>query len=305
FDCILLEYPAYGLAEASYKASKVYGIPLLMYYHMDNVADGVKGTVFRIYKKLFLPKILRHSSEILVSSIEYAESSNLAPYMKEISGKISVAPLGVDTHRFYQAGKKPELLRRHNIKQTETIIGFVGGLDTAHYFKGVPVLLQAIKKLKNYHPNVPFRCIIAGAGDLRDPYIKRSQELGVIDNVLFPGRISEGELAQYYQLFDLFVLPSIDSSEAFGLVILEAMATATPVVVSNLPGPASLVQNEETGFVVPPSDVDRLATALFKLLKDPYLRAEMGNKAHSVIKEKYQWQNVGKKLHECVSKYSK
>lgn len=302
FDGVVLEYPAYGLAEAAHKAAQIYKIPLLLYYHMDNVADGMKGAIFSMYKKIMLPLMLRNASAVLVSSIEYACSSNLSKFLDQLQSKLTIVPLGVDSQRFYQLGKNPNLLRRHNIRQTEIVIGFVGALDTAHYFKGVPILLEALSKLKNFQPHIPFKCIIAGAGDLRNSYKARAAELGLGQTVLFPGRISDQELASYYQLFDIFVLPSVDSSEAFGLVILEAMASGLPVVVSDLPGPASLVSHEETGFIVPPLDSEKLSKALFALLRDSHLRAEMGERARGVVRQKYQWQSVGEKLYDCVSK---
>ena len=145
-------------------------------------------------------------------------------------------------------------------KDSHRKILFVGALDKAHYFKGVDVLLKAMRDLE-------YKLMIVGDGDLRSYYEAKAKNLGIDDGVVFTGRVSNEELSRYYQSADVFVLPSIDKSEAYGMTLLEAMAHGLPVVASNLPGVRSLV-GEDRGLLVEPGDSSDLARVLTEILID-------------------------------------
>jgi len=104
--------------------------------------------------------------------------------------------------------------------------------------------------------------------------------MGVADKVRFLGDISDDNLPAYYQAADLFVLPSSQRSEAFGIVLLEAMAAGTPLISTELSTGTSWVnQHETTGLVVPPRNPDVLAQAINSLLADDARRLQLGKNA--------------------------
>ena len=98
--------------------------------------------------------------------------------------------------------------------------------------------------------------MVGGDGEWRTEYEAQARaSLG--DRVRFVGDVADETLPDYYRAADALALPSIDRTEAFGLVLLEALACGTPVVASRLPGVRTLVDDGRTGFLVDPGDLDR------------------------------------------------
>ncbi|HAZ16640.1 MAG: Glycosyltransferase (Modular protein) [Parcubacteria group bacterium GW2011_GWA2_43_13] len=300
YSALLIEYPAYGLAEPAYQAAQSYNIPLFVYYHMDTIADGIKGAVFFLYRKIMFPRILKQARGVLVASDAYARHSYLSNHKTLLANRLSVIPLGVDTRRFYPGGGNSDILQLLDIKRSDTLIGFVGALDSQHYFKGIPVLLRALACLIRKYPLPSFQCIIVGDGNMRSEYEKLSRDLGVSQYVIFAGKVSHTDLPRYFQLFDMFILPSTDQSEAFGLVVLEAMASAKPVIVSDLPGPRSLVDHESDGFIFSSGDDQALASYVYELLNDTHKRSSMGARGREKVARTYQWPIIGAQLYEYI-----
>lgn len=163
---------------------------------------------------------------------------------------------------------------------------FVGGLDRAHSFKGLPILLQAVPRISDV------RLRIVGDGDLRPQYEQQARALGISDRVEFLGSVSDGELPNMYRQSDVLVLPSIGRSEAFGVVLLEAMASGIPVIASDLPGVRTVVADGETGFLAPPGDVSALADRIGSLARDSEQRQRMSAAARQRVEERYDWERV-------------
>jgi len=138
------------------------------------------------------------------------------------------------------------------------------------------------------------KLVVVGDGDLRKGYEKLANDLNISNKVIFAGRISDESLPQYYNLCDIFVLPSTSRSEAFGLVSLEAMACAKPIIVSDLPGPNSLV--DKNGMTVKVNDVEDLAHKIKELIEDDELRVNLGNQSLKLVQAKYNWTKIVKDL---------
>jgi rhamnosyl/mannosyltransferase len=150
------------------------------------------------------------------------------------------------------------------------IVLFLGRLI---YYKGVEYLVKAMQQVDG-------KAIIVGDGPLENDLKKLAHECGVEKKVIFAGRIPQEKLAAYYHACDVFVLPSIEPSEAYGLVQLEAHACGKPVVCTDLPTGVPFVNKDGvTGKVVPPRDEHALATALNDLLGDDQLRTKLGSQA--------------------------
>ncbi|MCK6553701.1 glycosyltransferase [Candidatus Binatia bacterium] len=138
-------------------------------------------------------------------------------------------------------------------------------------YKGFDHLIAAL-------PRIPeARLTIVGTGPLRDELIAQARQIGVADRLTLTGDVDDASLADLYRSCAVFVLPSVTPAEAFGVVQLEAMAHARPVVCTDLPtGVPWVNRHGETGLVVPPGSSSALADALRTLLGDPDLRARMG-----------------------------
>lgn len=272
-DVIHLHYPFYGGAEtvALYKRMHPKA-KLVLTYHMDTVGRGGISLFFTLYQKLIQTKILRAGDVVTVSSLDYAAHSQLA----------RVAGLNVVEWPF---GVAADFLPKTELKLNDGLLHplFVGGLDKAHYFKGLSVLLEAIAKTES-----TLRLTVVGSGDLLAAYQEEARLHGVADKVHFAGSLGKPDLIRAYQSADMTILPSIDASEAFGLVLLESMACQTPVIASDLPGVRTLARHEETGLIVPPKDAAALAKAIDRLA-DASLRHRLGAQAQAIAEQRYRW----------------
>ena len=284
YDCIHLHYPFFGAAE--YVRQPRAG-RLVITYHMDTVGAGFKGAFFKWYAQNIMPKVLARADRIMVSSFDYLKQSAAAPLFFKNHSKFYEVPFGVDEQIFYPAQNK-------NNQKVKVL--FVGGLDSAHYFKGLHFLLKAMAAIDARYVEL----LVVGDGNLRKMYEKTVEHLGLNGKVIFLGAVADEVLPNIYREADIFVFPSIDASEAFGLVVLEAMASGLPVVASNLPGVRTLVRDGETGFLFAPGDVEALKKALMKLLKDRSCREQLGGRGRLDINEKYSIELWHRRLSEVL-----
>jgi glycosyltransferase involved in cell wall biosynthesis len=310
FDLLHLHYPCFGNAAVVHKALWLGAkTPLIVSYHMDAVGRGIRKPVFWFHQKFLAPRLLRRAKKIVVASRDYAEHSLLAKH-PELMTKVVEIPFGVDTLRFSPAGHRAEAFEEHRVESSprdssearpaweagrrgfrerddlRPALLFVGGLDEQHYFKGLDVLLQALTKV----PGATLT--IVGSGELQRDYARRANALKIGERVFFAGKVSDKDLPDFYRAADLLVLPSIDRSEAYGIVLMEAAASGIPSVASALPGVRTVVKDNETGLLVPPGDVDALASAINRLLVDTSCRQKMGATAR-IFAESRTWKMCG------------
>ncbi len=269
-DIVHLHYPFYGTAERLLLSGRLTR-PVVVSFHMDAVAPGIKGAVFDLHRLLFQGHMLLRASRILVSSMDYARASSLAEICAADPQRVLELPFGFDPQRFFPGSSQRELF---GLPLNVPMILFVGGLDRAHAFKGLDVLLRACARLSR-----DTHLVIAGDGDLRSDYAAQARAQGIADRVHFLGRVSDEDLAKLYRSCDVVAFPSLHRAEAFGLVALEAQACGKPVVASALPGVRIIVQHEQTGLLVEVGRVDDLAQALQRILRDESLRQRLGARA--------------------------
>jgi glycosyltransferase involved in cell wall biosynthesis len=156
-------------------------------------------------------------------------------------------------------------------------------------FKGFDDLIDACAKLARRRIN--FVCDIIGDGPLRETLQAKIEQLDLASRVNLMGSLSQGAVLEKLQAADIFVLASTtdtqDATDVFPTVILEAMASARPVVSTRLAGIPELVVDHQTGMLVPPGDSTALADALEKLLGDPELRLRFGRAGHARIEQHF------------------
>lgn len=287
-DLIHLHYPFYGGAESCALASFIWKKPLVITYHMRPVAKGWQEAIFRIYRLFVEPIIFSVAEKICVSSLDYAKSVELN------SKKLIELPFSVDSSRFFP-GNAQNVRDELNINHKSKVIIFVGGLDDAHYFKGVDVLIESCSKLAT---DIDWHLIIVGEGNKKKAYQELVAEKNIKARVHFVGRVSQNDLPIYYRASDIHVLPAINRCEAFGLVTLEAGSSGLPSIVSNLPGVRTLVDNGITGLIINPSNKEELTDALEKLIKDDNLRFQLSQTARKRVENYFEKKAVYKKLKE-------
>jgi rhamnosyl/mannosyltransferase len=155
------------------------------------------------------------------------------------------------------------------------------GVGRLIYYKGFQNLVRAMADVRAI-------ALIAGDGPLASALAAEAARFGVADRVALLGRVNEADLKACYHACDVFVLPSVERSEAFGIVQLEAMVCGKPVVNTWLDSAVPHVSLDGvTGLTVPPNDPAALAVALNALLDDPERRATMGAAARRRVREEF------------------
>ena len=290
FDIVHLHYPFYGAVKAVLIRKLLSGkkMKLILHYHMDNRAKGLKGFIFYVYRILFLPLLARCARIITCASLDYIKHSDLKNYYRLKPDKFKQISFGVDLDQF--------VIYRDNPGSRRPSLLFVGGLDGAHYFKGLENLIKALAEIIKIPKFNSAILNVVGNGDLLEYYRKCAKNLGLAKAVIFNENVSNNKLVDFYNYCDCLVLPSINQGEAFGLVLLEAMACAKPVITSNLPGVRSVFKNGRQGLLAKPDQVRDLVKKLQFILEDGERARLMGRAGRELVEKKYTWEKAGKKL---------
>lgn len=235
-------------------------------------------------RRWFLPRL---DAKIAVSRVAMEFVSRHFP------GDYEIIPNGIDTQLF-----SPNATPLEQWRDGKLNILFVGRLEKR---KGVKYLLGAFREVKRRLP--ASRLILVGPGNrLRKKYEKQVAQYS-LDDVVFAGPVSLAELPHYYQTADVFCAPAT-GHESFGIVLLEAMASAKPVVASSINGFASLIGDGVEGLLVPPEDETALAESLLRLLEDKNLRIKMGSNGRAKA-EDHDWEKVSRRVIDVYNRLLK
>jgi len=208
--------------------------------------------------------------------------------------KVTVVPNGLDFEVFDREVDANEFKKKHGLDGP--LILFVGRI-TKH--KGIQFLMRAAPSILREFPKAGFMIVGEDYGYL-DSLVGMVEKLGIRDRVTFLSRLSEEEIVQAYKSADIFVLPS--TLEAFGLVVVEAMASGTPVIASNYGGIRCLVQDGVNGLLFEVGEVSDLASKILLLLENQDLRRLLARKAHLQAEERY---SIQRAIDELLAVYAK
>lgn len=229
-------------------------------YHSDIVRQRVLGAFYRP----FLRTVLRRADLIAVASQAYIDSS---PFLRPHADKCRVIPFGVDLREFASTATVASAAQALRAQVgPRPLVLFVGKL---RHYKGVDVLLDALAQTDAH-------LLIIGTGMMEAAWRQRARANGLDARVTFLGEVDDAQKIAAYHAADLFVLPSTNRAEAFGIVLIEALACGLPLVSTELGTGTSFVnQHGETGFVVSPNDPVALAGAINAILTNDELRVRM------------------------------
>jgi glycosyltransferase involved in cell wall biosynthesis len=193
--------------------------------------------------------------------------------------KFSVIRLGIDLGtRVHSEDDGADLRRLFGLPADRFVIGWIGRMTAV---KRVPLILEAFRRLRT--SGVEATLCLVGSGPDRPDVEALAHELGVMRDVLFVGY--QREVGAYYRLFDTLVLGS--ANEGTPVVAIEALAAGTTVVATDVGGVADVVDDGETGLLVPPEDADALAAALASLARDPERRTRLGRAGQKRVIPRY------------------
>ncbi|MCW4017210.1 MAG: glycosyltransferase family 4 protein [Candidatus Bathyarchaeota archaeon] len=204
--------------------------------------------------------------------------------------KIRIVPNGVDPERFKPdaEGCRREFKARIGADGRQVVL-FVGRLIPR---KGLSYLIQAAKNIVQGRNQTLF--VIVGDGPSKSSLEAEVAQANLSGNFLFLGDVSETDLSAAYACAEVFVFPSIQEGQ--GIALLEAQASATPVVAFNVSGVSEAVLTGETGLLVEPADSDAFADAVLKLLSDASLRQSMGVNGRKYIVSELTWDVCAQKM---------
>lgn len=268
-DCVVLHEPN-PIAGASVFL-RTSAPRLIIWHHSDLLRPAWAPYTYGVVQRA----LYRRADCVIVSSPNLAASSSLV----RLARRVAVVPFGIDLDRFDNPRdlERAAAFRRAFTPSAPNAAGasgpvvlFVGRLV---YYKGLTVLIDAMRQCEG-------TLLLAGDGPLEADLRQRVAERGLQERVRFLGRVSDEDLPACYRAADLFVLPSTEFTETFGVVQVEAMAAGLPVISTRLStGVPWVNQHEESGLTVPPHDVDALASAIRRLGQSRADRERLGRGA--------------------------
>lgn len=218
-------------------------------------------------------------------------SAFMVPHIQRLAGRqltIHHIPFGVDLTQF-----APE---EGSVREGFTV-GFVKHLKPKY---APDDLLEAVALMKPRPRGL--RVVMAGEGPLLGDLRARAERLNIGGIVEFVGNVPHDEVPDLMRTFDVLVNPSVDPSESFGVVLLEAAATGIPVVATDVGGISEVALPDRTAILVPPRRPDLLADALNRLAADGELRDRLGSAGRAYAAAQYQWkENVASMLDVLAS----
>lgn len=230
---------------------------LVCTYHCDINLKGGYGA--KLLESLYYWSVrsgLKYASAVVFNSKEYFDGSRVKD--SSYRAEFIYPPLKPMERR------DPTALRKRLALEDGPVVGFAGRLV---HEKGIDYLIKAFGTVKQSIPNA--KLVIAGddkvaGGSIKQGLVKLAEKYS--GDVMFPGFFDGDVLKEFYSLCDVFVLPSIETFESFGMVQVEAMVCGTPVIATTLPGVTVPVSETGMGLLVPPRDTDALALAIIQAL---------------------------------------
>lgn len=226
---------------------------IILHWH----SDIVKQKKLKVLYKPLQTWLLNRADAIITTTPVYGENSKDLARYKE---KIVVIPIGINPNNYHIDIQKVQEIKEKY--QNKKIIFSLGRLV---YYKGFDFLIDAAEKLPD-----DYIVLLGGNGEERRNLIKLIETKKLQDKVIMLGFVKDEDLPSYYTACDVFCLPSIEKSEAFGVVQLEAFLFNKPVVSCSIPdsGVSWVNKNNVSGFVVAPKNADALAAALHKAVEN-------------------------------------
>lgn len=214
------------------------------------------------------------------AEMESAQRLNLSP-------KGYVLPLGIDLPTTVEPSSENPFLKRYPQLNGKKIVLFLSRLDP---IKGLDILAEALSSLSEKRRD--FLLVIAGTGNLEyeNDLHNLFDRYGLSNAAIFAGMVGPEEKWDLLNIADIFVLPS--RHENFGVAVLEAMATGTPVVISDQVGIHKEISAVGAGLVTG-LNPKQLKTAVERILDDPAEGAEMGRAGKSLVQKRFLWEQVG------------
>ncbi|MFA5839072.1 MAG: glycosyltransferase family 4 protein [Candidatus Margulisiibacteriota bacterium] len=286
YDIVHCHVPPFGfLREVIGKVKQ----PVIVTYHCDVTVSekyyGYKVPEFLIKAveksaNVYARMLLKKADAVYNTTRTYAETSPVLKYVPNVRN----IPIGLFHEAMDDMQRKLGLSEKDKNPRQILWLGRMAGN------KGCDYTVKAMPKILAKFPDT--KLVICGDGEEKD-YINRIiDELGVRSSIEILGTATFEKLVELYHNSLVYVFPSINRLEAFGIVQLEAMANSTAVICTDIPGPNAVMEEGKTGLIIPKQDPDAIANAVISLLADPQKAIEMGKAGRRMVEEKYEWKTI-------------
>ena len=239
--------------------------------------------VFEFPKKSFLHRsIIKYnlSKAVAISSTSHAMAEETRKYTDK---PITVIPFGIDLDKFTNLSMDKSI-DRALFNENDIVVGTIKLFEKIY---GIDVLIKAFSIVSEKRKDLPLKLLLVGDGSQMEEYKKLCDNLEITDKVHFTGMVAHNDIPLMHNVIDVFV--ALSYAESFGVAVVEAQACEKPVVVSNVGGLPEVVEDEKTGFIVPPGDEFAAAAAIEKLVADTELRKTMGRAGRKRVVALYNW----------------
>ncbi len=258
-------------------AARMAGVPVIVHTYHGHVLNGYYGPVKSWLLKM-MERGLARITDRLVAVSELVKKDLIA-YGVAPPEKISVIPLGFDLEPFFDCESlKGEFRSELELGPGDQLVGILGRIFP---IKNHRLFLESAAQIAQQESNVHF--VIVGDGVLRSEMEKYAQDLGIDQRVFFTGW--RRDLPRIYADLDLLVVSS--NNEGTPVSAIEAMASGCPVVATRVGGLPDVVQDRETGYLVPPKQPQALAAAILKLIRNSKKAEQMGRSAQLSVEKRF------------------
>lgn len=285
YDVVIAHTPVPFCADMAAIACKLAKTRFILTYHNDNVKDSLPLSIIAwIYNHTLNYVTLLLSNYIITSSPYCFEKSE---FLRHFKHKLAYIPPAVDDMFFDNKYDNIENIhQQYSIPQEHRIILFVGQLQQSHSHKGIKYLLEGFRMALDKNPRM--HLILIG-GDASPIYKDTIERMGIENNVTFTGRVDNEKMVRIYHDADILVLPTTTSAEGFGMVLIEAAASETPVIGSDIGGISYVIKDLNNGILVKPKSSMEIASAIHKLLDDDELYDTFKICGFDTVKKCYKW----------------
>ena len=209
----------------------------------------------------FKAKALKMANKVV--AVSNFTKNKIIKNINELEEKIFILPNSIDKNEFLIKEKPIYLMEKYNIKKNDGVILTLARLSNSEKYKGYDKIIEILPDIKEKFPNIKY--ILAGTGDDEGRIKKIISELNLNSSVIMPGYLSDEEKADFFNLCDVFAMPS--KGEGFGIVFLEALACGKPVIAGNKDASSEPLLGGELGILIDPDDKDEIKKAIIGILK--------------------------------------
>ena len=288
-DLLHANFPSPYIAFMVSVASSFRRIPAVLTWHNDlpPVTSGARFLI-EAHDRLVLPEYIRRYRRVIATSETYRRKSSILPRLGQ---RVVVVNNGVDCQRFHPEVDSTSVKSALGLNGKFVVL-FVGALTAWHGYKGLDVLIEALRICDL--PSHEISLLVVGEGDLKPTYKALVERFALEKRVIFAGDAADEELPLFYAASDVLALPSKDMSEGFGLTLLEANASGRPCIASNTGGIPEVIRDGYNGLLVPPRNPEALAQGIISLAIDDMGTRRMGENGRRFALE-HDWKSVAEK----------